>query len=114
VSPHVQGAEGSATGTPATTKPSEAPTGCGQHGRPFLAGEIPRVHNVSPEDVDEITALMRRETSMPVVVISRHDGRAKAMAGCCSTVPDDCSFFEARLDNKEGQWTVVEKRHVIQ
>ena len=98
----------------APTRPVEKPAGCGPRARPFLAGEIPRVHDVSADEVQEITVLVRHQTPMPVVVLRRHDRFVEATAGCCSTVPDDCSLFKARFEKKEGQWTVVESHQYIE
>jgi hypothetical protein len=80
----------------------------------MLAGEIPRVHDVPPEEVKEITNLMRHQTRMPVTVIRRQGRFVEAFAGCCSTVPDDCSMVKTRFDKREGQWTVIESHQYVE
>ena len=113
VAQSMQHSEAPRTGISAT-RPIDKPPGCGPRARPLLAGEIPRLHDVSADEVQEITSLLRHQTPMPVVVLKRHDRFVEATAGCCSTVPDDCSLLKARLEKKEGRWTVIESHQYIE
>ena len=108
-----------ATGTPREASPSDGPANCGPRGTPLVTGEIPQVDHVAAEDVPKILALIRQRTRMPVSTVRRDNVKGNtivdAMVGCCfSAMPDGCTIFHARLDQKEGQWTILSFSQVVE
>jgi hypothetical protein len=84
----------------ALTKPPPRPRDCGPFGKPWVPIGAPRIRDVSEGDAQVVTALMRQYVTMPLIGIAQRNGLIEASAGCCSSVPDDCSRFMVRFDKQ--------------